>query len=274
MPDTHLPEPSITTAPRSKTTKSDSSASTDQPGNNAERRAHFVLQGKGGAGKSFIASLITQYLTDKGRLEALFDTDPVNGSIQKVKALNAKEVELLNRNALNVKAVDQLIEHIVTATKDIVVDNGAASFLPLSRYLIENDIAGIIARKGAQMVVHTVVNGGGNGMDTLKGLDALIRHFAPAAEIVCWVNEFFGPARFEGVDFEQTKVYLDNQGKLLGLVYLRKLDPEMFEPNLLEMLERKMTFAEAAASDHFMLMEKSRLSQIKQDIWDQLDRVL
>jgi hypothetical protein len=154
------------------------------------------------------------------------------------------------------------------------VDNGAASFLPLSRYLIENDISGILARHRGQMVVHTVVTGGPNGLDTLKGLDALIRHFAPGAEIICWVNEYFGPARIEGIDFEQTKVYLDNQGKIRGLVYLRKLDPEMYEPNLADMLDRNMTFSEAAASDHFMLMEKSRLSQIKQDIWNQLDRIL
>ena len=80
MPDTHLPEPSITTALRSKTTRADSLANAHQQENEAGCRAHFVLQGKGGVGKSFIASLITQYLTEKGRLEACFDTDPVNGS--------------------------------------------------------------------------------------------------------------------------------------------------------------------------------------------------
>ena len=188
--------------------------------------------------------------------------------------MNAKPIELLSKNALNVKAIDRLIEHIINARMDIVVDNGAASFLPLSRYLIENDISGILTRHHGQMVVHTVVTGGPNGLDTLKGLDALIRHFAPGADIICWVNEYFGPARIDGTDFEQTKVYLDNQGKIRGLVYLRKLDPEMYEPNLADMLDRNMTFAEAAASDDFMLMEKSRLSQIKQDIWDQLDRIL
>ena len=59
-----------------------------------------------------------------------------------------------------------------------------------------------------------------------------------------------------------------------GVVYLRQLDPQMFAPIMAEMLERRLTFAEAASSSDFMLMEKSRLFRIKQAIWDQLGLVL
>ena len=238
------------------------------------RQAHFVLQGKGGVGKSLVASLIAQYLAEKGRLEGCFDTDPVNGSLQTIPALNAKPVELLAGDQLNVKGVDRLVESILSAKSDIVVDNGAASFLPLSRYLVENDIPAVLSQHGAGMVLHTVVTGGGNGLDTLKGLDALVGHFVPDAAIVVWVNEFFGAARFDGTDFEDTNVYKDHAAKLRGMVYLRKLDPVMFAPNLAAMLERHMTFAEAAVSDEFMLMEKSRLFRIKTDIWKQLETIL
>jgi hypothetical protein len=48
----------------------------------------------------------------------------------------------------------------------------------------------------------------------------------------------------------------------------------MFAPNLASMLERRMTFAEAAVSGEYMLMEKSRLFRIKTDIWNQLAAVL
>lgn len=233
-----------------------------------------MLQGKGGVGKSFIASLIAQYLTDQGRLEACFDTDPVNASLQSIPALGAQPVELLTEDAVNVKGVDRLIEAIVKAEKEVVVDNGAASFLPLSRYLIENDIASVLRQHGVRMVVHTVVTGGANGFDTLKGLDALMEHFAPGAEIVIWINEFFGPARFQGTDFEHTTIFTKNRGNIRGLVYLRQLDKNLFAPNLAELLNRSMTFAEAAASDEFMLMEKSRLHRIKTGIWDQLGSVI
>ena len=276
MPDTNqppAPAPSTTTETRSRTTKPASSADASQKTETA-RSAHFILQGKGGVGKSLVASLIAQYLADKGRLEACFDTDPVNGSLQTIPALKAKAIELLIGDQLNVKGVDRLIESIVTAQTDVVVDNGAASFLPLSRYLVENDIPAVLAEHKASMVLHTVITGGGNGLDTLKGLEALVGHFVPGAAIIVWVNEFFGPARFDGTDFEETGVYADHRSKIRGLVYLRKLDPVMFAPNLASMLERHMTFAEAAKSDEYMLMEKSRLFRIKNDIWTQLATVL
>jgi hypothetical protein len=119
------------------------------------------------------------------------------------------------------------------------------------------------------MVLHTVVTGGGNGLDTLKGLDALVGHFVPGASVVVCINEFFGPVRFDG-----TNVYKQHRANIHGLLYLRKLDPVMFAPNLASMLERHMTFAEAAASSDYMLMEKSRLFRIKNDIWQMLAMVL
>lgn len=280
MPDTNIPalepspEPSATTATRARATKTSSAPADVPPDAPRRRRAHFVLQGKGGVGKTFVASALAQWLADAGLLARCFDTDPVNGSFQTIPALGAEPVELLAKNAINAKGVDGLIEAVVAAEGDVVVDNGAASFLPLSRYLVENDIAGVLAEHGVEMVVHTVVTGGGNGLDTLKGLNALVLHFAPAARVVVWVNEFFGPARFKGTDFEHTAVFNENRAALMGMIRLQALDPEMFAPVLAEMLDRKMTFAEAAEPGAFMLMERSRLHRIKAGIWDQIGRVL
>ena len=39
---------------------------------------HFILQGKGGVGKSYVASLLTQYLQDKKKPVVGFDLDPTN----------------------------------------------------------------------------------------------------------------------------------------------------------------------------------------------------
>jgi DNA polymerase III delta prime subunit len=276
MPDTNpAPAPSSTTETRGRTTRPASSEQAPvRQRAETTRAAHFILQGKGGVGKSLVASLLAQYLVDQSRLEACFDTDPVNGSLQAIPALKAQPIALLADDTLNVQAVDRLVEAIVQAKAEVVVDNGAASFLPLSRYLVENDISGVLREHATPMVVHTVVTGGGNGMDTLKGLDALVRHFAPGAEIVVWINEFFGAARFEGTGFEETNVYREHCTHIRGLVHLRKLDPVMFAPNLARMLERHMTFAEAAVSSEFMLMEKSRLFRIKSEIWNQLATVL
>ena len=276
MPDTNQPpaEPSSTAPTSLPKKKLGSSAPSGQRTPSATHTSHWVLQGKGGVGKSFCASLIGQYLSDQDRLEGCFDTDPVNRSFQSITALRVKPVEILSGSAINAKGIDRLIETVISARKDLVIDNGSACFLPLSRYLIENDIASLLREHGTSMTIHTVVTGGGNGFDTLLGLQALVRQFTPAAEIVVWVNEFFGPARFDGNDFEDTGIFSENRDRIAGIVYLRKLDPEMFAPNLAEMLERRLTFAEAAASTDFMLMEKSRLFRIKSDIWSQLGQIV
>jgi hypothetical protein len=273
-PSPSLDAPSNTTPARNRTTKNDSSAPVRATKSEGVRSAHFVLQGKGGTGKSLIAALIAQYLGDKDRLSGCYDTDPVNHSLQTIEKLAAKPIELLNRNAINVKNVDRLVESVLEAKKETVIDNGAASFLPLSRYLVENDIAGFLDSNGVRMFVHTVVTGGGNGLDTLRGMKAAVEHFTPAAKVVVWVNEYFGPTRFENTEFENTQAYRDVRENIHALVYLRKLDPEMWEPVLLEMLERKLTFAEALNGSDFMTLERSRLFRIRNGIWDQLDAAL
>ncbi|MGX9935346.1 nucleotide-binding protein [Advenella kashmirensis] len=45
------------------------------------KTVHFVMQGKGGAGKTFTASILAQYLAQKtGKPIHCFDTDPINKS--------------------------------------------------------------------------------------------------------------------------------------------------------------------------------------------------
>ena len=42
---------------------------------------HLSLQGKGGVGKSLIASILAQYFRDRGRDIHCIDTDPVNSTL-------------------------------------------------------------------------------------------------------------------------------------------------------------------------------------------------
>jgi CO dehydrogenase nickel-insertion accessory protein CooC1 len=67
-----------------------------------------VLQGKGGVGKTYIASLIAQYLRDKGEPVACLDTDPVNASFARIPALAAKPIDLLIEDKINVEEMDAM----------------------------------------------------------------------------------------------------------------------------------------------------------------------
>jgi Mrp family chromosome partitioning ATPase len=69
MPDTTLPEPSVTILSKGRTTASGSSEKTD-----IVRKLHFVLQGKGGVGKTVAALLLAQCIEEKGEPVICVDT--------------------------------------------------------------------------------------------------------------------------------------------------------------------------------------------------------
>jgi Mrp family chromosome partitioning ATPase len=82
MPQTsNLEAPSDTArSPKKEKLTGSSDPASSLERNKPMRKAHFVLQGKGGVGKTFVASLIAQYLTERGEPVACLDTDQVNGS--------------------------------------------------------------------------------------------------------------------------------------------------------------------------------------------------
>jgi hypothetical protein len=77
-----------------------------------------------------------QYHRHIGKPVKAFDADPVNASLAATPSLHAQPVALVVDDAIDVKAADQFIEMLLTYDEDVVIDSGAASFLPLSSYLI------------------------------------------------------------------------------------------------------------------------------------------
>ena len=77
---------------------------------------NFVLQGKGGIGKSLAASLLSQYLLDRSKLVACFDTDPVNTTFAAYDKLQATKVEIMDGDVINSRFFDTLIENLGETT--------------------------------------------------------------------------------------------------------------------------------------------------------------
>ena len=76
------------------------------------KEVHFIAQGKGGVGKSTIASFLGDYLKAKASGEQLhcFDTDPVNPSFSRFSALNPEVIDILNdSNNIDSRYFDGLI---------------------------------------------------------------------------------------------------------------------------------------------------------------------
>ena len=75
---------------------------------------HFILQGKGGVGKTTVASFIAQYLKDRLQKEYLaIDTDQVNASFASFKALNVESLNIMENNQILPRGWDTLIEKII-----------------------------------------------------------------------------------------------------------------------------------------------------------------
>jgi hypothetical protein len=90
------------------------------------------LQGKGGVGKTLIASLLLQYCQHTGREVVGYDADPVNVTLSSVKGLAAQPIKLVEGENLVVATADQFVEDLLTCPTDVVLDNGAAGFLAVS----------------------------------------------------------------------------------------------------------------------------------------------
>ena len=234
------------------------------------RTVHLILQGKGGVGKSLVASLLCQYLIAQGRNILAFDTDPLNQTLTGYKDLPVKELHLMKGDDIDRRRFDQLIEDILTAPGDVVVDNGAASFVPLSAYLKENQTIDFLEESGIRVLIHTVFTGGQAMKETADGLVSLASHF-PTVPLVVWLNRYFGEIATETKKFEEFKVYRENQDKIAALIYIPLKSPQTFGKDLEELFSRHQTFAAALASDALPVMTKQRLKIFWNEVSQAID---
>ncbi|MDH0187691.1 conjugal transfer protein TraL [Stenotrophomonas sp. GD03993] len=234
---------------------------------------HFILQGKGGVGKTVAAAFLAQHQNDAGKRQGLVDTDPVNATFCGYKALGAERVELMEDGTLNERRFDQVIERILSEEQSFVIDNGASSFIPLSSYLLENDVIQLLLESGRRVMIHTVITGGQAMLDTLNGFKTLASQLPEGAELIVWLNEFFGPIEADGKSFEEMKVYKEYKDKVKGLVTIHRQTGATFGTDVQLMLENKLTFEEVATSGQFGLMAQQRLKTVRKSIWQQLDLI-
>ena len=237
-------------------------------------KTHLALQGKGGVGKSLISALIAQHRNENGIPLVCIDTDPVNATFAGYSSFHVRRIELLKGNKIDEAEFDRLMEIIVeNPNTEIVIDNGASSFIPLSGYLVENQAIELLQNMGHQVVVHLVITGGQALMDTLNGFDSLASQFPESAEIVIWLNQYFGDIEKDGKTFEQMKVYQKHKARVNGIITIQK-QSDLFGRDLKTMLEARQTFEEAIQSPEYNFMSKNRLRMMKKNLFEQMDLVL
>ena len=234
---------------------------------------HLVLQGKGGVGKSLVASWLAEFLISRGQAVRCIDGDPVNRSMGQYKAFGAEKLDLLNQDGvLQRTRYDRLMERFLCEHAVYVVDSGATAFLPFWTYLVESDAVELLRRAGRTVYIHIPISAGEMLNDTLLGFKTLA---ASAADriLVVWINEYFGPVCRDGKAFNQMQVYLDNQDKVVASVAIPERNRDTFGESIRMMRERKLTFEEAVSSGDFSLMDRYRLERVRRELFEQLQQM-
>ncbi|MGP9545697.1 hypothetical protein ACT3QR_11925 [Psychrobacter sp. AOP7-B1-25] len=94
--------------------------------------AHFVMQSKGGTGKSLCSMLLAQYLNEKNNTLKIISTGPFHYTLDKYKALDVEKIKSLNKEGkLNQAALDKLINKFLSNKKSMLVDTSSVDFYPL-----------------------------------------------------------------------------------------------------------------------------------------------
>ena len=235
---------------------------------------HMVLQGKGGVGKSFIATIIAQYKIHQGRSPLCLDIDPVNSTFTGFKALNVQHINVMENDEINPRHFDKVMETIAISNIDFIVDSGASSFVPLCHYLRSQHVPVLLQEMQYQLVIHTVVTGGQAFMDTINGFAHLAEQFAAsAAPFVVWLNSYWGPVEHDGKSFEQLKAYKDYKDHVAAFMRMPTFKRETYGCDLSTMLQQRLTFAEALALPTYTLMMRQRLKIIRDQLYAQLAHV-
>ncbi|MBB3221666.1 conjugal transfer protein TraL [Pseudoduganella umbonata] len=233
---------------------------------------HLTMQGRGGVGKSFVSSLLAQYLLHYDVPMRCFDTDPVNDTFSQYTALGARQINILGAdNNINGRAFDELVTALLENDRAAVIDNGASTFVPLMAYLVESGVLDVLQNAGRQVLLHSVLTGGQAFDDTRKGLEGILA--AHRAPVVVWINEYFGPVERGGYGFTDSALYAQNADRIKGIIRLEKGNNDTFGKDLELMLQRKLTFAEALDSEQFGIMPRQRLTMTRDAIFAQMAAV-
>ena len=236
-------------------------------------RVHFVLQGKGGCGKSFISKILAQYIAERNnQLPLCFDTDQENPTFYSAKALGAKHVKVMNSDRMfERKLFDPMIEEIITANNDVVIDTGANTFSPMVSYMISSDLISLLRSCDKEVVIHTVIAGGDNLKDTVEGYMDLISQLD--CNFILYLNEHFGSAR----SFLESKAYKTTKEKLDGIVVLHKSSNDLIGDDLSRMNSDSLTFNEVSpgavsrTGEKYGVVCAQRLKNYKEALFATLD---
>lgn len=241
---------------------------------------NVVMTGKGGVGKSYVAQTLSQYFLHYKRIAtSTSDSDPVNASTFRIKALNPEFIKIMENNTILQSNFDQVIESFV-ANEDItfVLDTGASTYVPLMQYFYDNDLVDFFSSLGRPVFLHTIIMAGQELPDTLNGFKSLCEMVKGTnVKVVAWINELKGTpiVDVKGVSTPliETPFFEKFADSLGGVVVIEDRKSDAFTADLKALTSKNLTLEEAKQSSEFNIMQKTRLNKVYKAVYDQLDEI-
>jgi hypothetical protein len=239
-----------------------------------------VLQGKGGVGKSFVATILADYFSTRTTHLRCFDTDPQNPTFTTYKKFAVELVEILGQDhSIEPSRFDRLIEAVTAPDIFSLIDNGSATFLPLMNYCAESGAFEVLADSGKEVVPHIVVAGGDATTTTLDGFEQLMNVLPEKIRPIVWLNELHGPVSIQGINFEEMSVVKAHWPRVRSVVVLPAPRSQMFARDIQEVRKLGMTFGQAAAGEArpdtgvpFFVMERQRFKMMQRDMFEAMQK--
>lgn len=234
---------------------------------------HSSQQGKGGCGKSVSMACLAMYKFSKGEKPLCIDTDPLNPTFSNYEKLDVQQLHIMEGDEINQRKLDTLIQWIdEVGERDVIIDNGAPSFIPLSSYFISQQIPALLYEMGKQLVIHISIVGGQSHDYTMAGFQALVEQYPSETRFVIWLNPYWGPVESDtGIAFEDSEIYLKNRDKVDAVIRLPTLKKELHGQDFADMLESYKTFDEAIEDKSLSIMVRQRLKQVRALIFEQIE---
>lgn len=233
-------------------------------------RVNIFMQKQGRSGKTTCAALFYQALLAVQKTAHGLDLNPSSSSLAAFQDTSrGLQVEALDTDGLlglaNLKKLDGFmaaIERIAAmkAGAEIIVDSSAAGYPALWAYLRSPGLAAL-ARNGHQVRLHVPLVGGGSQAASMECLGGIVKDF-PKAQVVTWVNPYFGElAGDDGGPFLESGWLRQLGSSLAGVVSLPdSCSNTLCQKALNRLLSRHGTF-EAAPHDFGLRLDMFELQR-------------
>lgn len=248
---------------------SNTSANTNQV-IDLENSTHFIVQSKGGAGKTIVATIFAQYLKDRISETHFYDTDANNKTFGGFKSLDVVKLNILNDDKMiDQSKFDDLLEKLVEIQGVSLTDTGSGDYLPIVNYMISTEVVPILEDSGKQVVFHVPVVFDESVRETFTCLTTLMENF-PSAKFLVWKNNHHAKDTGQ-IDFKTLSKKCPN---IIGYIDMLKLNAQLDGVDFSGMIYDKQTFDEFCTNPSNKIGIRQRMKRLKQYYFNELDKVL